>query len=142
MVDKNLLPIDGTKTVFTCYDSQKKTMFAKMSINQIDSTCSVLILEKSNGFTGEEINIMFDNELKIWNISFYSWTDAIDLDLIKNELIEKSKIVLNKNPFEKGFEDLKGYLELNIRTERRYRGETKNKAYIENTIYNASFKCN
>jgi len=62
LVDKNLLPIDGTKTVFTCYDSQKKTMFAKMSINQIDSTCSVLILEKSNGFTGEEINIMFDNE--------------------------------------------------------------------------------
>lgn len=140
-INKNLKNIDDFKTVFSCQDSTEELMFSKMKIDYLESSRILLTFEKSEGYGGETIKILVDDKLKLLSSKFSTWSDNLDFDLIETETVENSKIVFNKNPFENGFDDFRGYFELSIKTERRYRNEPKEKAFVEGETYLASFKC-
>lgn len=129
---------------FDCSEKELNIPYSILKIARIDENCMKLELFRADGYTGENVLIIFDQNLKVWDIEYNEWSDAIDLSLSQFYKVEDFKVIMNTNPFNNSKLELKGSLKLNINKMDFEIDEKGIEHFIQNEFYrtySADYKC-
>jgi len=100
-IDKDVVKYE-IKDEFNRFDDldNSRNDYERLSLNFTNSKLEIKN-SQSSGFTGDDISFVINNKLELKNVSYYYWTDNIDLENTRTYKVKSSELILNQNPFNK-----------------------------------------